>query len=82
MDEVWGVAHLAAEHCEELHLLGLGGRGLGEGADQHKSSKRLVAGCLREKWIPHRLQQEDEDVEDEGADARWGVSLAQSNQDV
>ena len=82
MDEIRGVAHFAAQHREKLHLLRLGGRGLGEGTDQHQPSQWLVTSCLRKQWVPHRLQQEYEYIEDEGTDARRRVGLTKGDEGV
>jgi len=82
VDEIRGVAHFATQHCEKLHLLRFSGRGLGEGTDEHQPSQWLVTSCLRKQWVPHGFEQEYEDVEDEGTDARRRVSLAKGDKCV
>ena len=82
MDEIRSVTHFAAQLREKFHLLRLCGRGLGESTYKHQPSQWLVTSCLWEQRVPHRLQQEYEDIEDEGTDAWRGVGLTECDKSV
>ena len=82
VDEVRGGADLAAQRRQVPDLLGLGGGGFGEGADQGQPAEGGVAAGLGEEGVAELLEEEDEHVEDVGTDARRGVGLAQGDEDV